>query len=101
MNSQEDFTKSSFSQLFHYFILTETVGGIKIFPSGGIKGCIIFDKLEVIFEILSAFFIEKSKFIEFKELGNFPERGFALADSELQGLFVVARVLIYVNLKYR
>lgn len=60
MNSQEDLAESAFTQLFHNFVLTEAVGGVEIFAPWGIEGCIIFDELEVVFEVLGAFFVEKS-----------------------------------------
>lgn len=67
---------------------------IELFALGSIERRLVFNEAQVIFEIFGALFVEQSQFPELEELGDVSEDIGLAANAELNGLLVIARVLV-------
>lgn len=71
---------------------------IEIFSLGSIQRRLIFDKLDIIFEILGTLFVEEPQFFELKNPSNILEDHFLIFDPILNWLFVITAIFVDIDL---
>ena len=99
MLGQKYLPEAPFAQFRPDLILSETVMRIKLLAPWSIEWGLVFDKLNVIFEVLCSLRIKQTQFPKFESLGNILEDVGMIPDSKVKGMFQIGRILVYVDLR--
>ena len=99
MLSQQNLTVTAFAQLFENGILPETTGRVEILTLRGVDSGLVFDVIEIVFEVLASFSIKEAERGPAKQLGDIRELVLPLGEVKVgQEVAFCGGILVEVDL---